>query len=184
MSRSSLRSEMAASSRRTSAETWVSSTTSSRWPVSAIPVLPQRGQLPMTAGWPSRATSVAKPQSGQNTQGRIDSPSRPRSMASMAISQPAGVERRAGRELADGLRGPALELGVFGLERVGVGIGPAQPDVEDDGVVQQRVVRQQPVLLQHPDPVLTAQVRELAGGEPAGRLRRTQRAPVVVGGGG
>ncbi|OIQ89604.1 hypothetical protein GALL_284910 [mine drainage metagenome] len=96
---------------------------------------------------------------------------------------PAGVERGAGRELADGLGSPALEPHVFGLERATVRVDPAQPDVQGHGVVEQRVVRQDPVLLEHADPVLAAQVTKLPRGELAGRLGRAPCPLVVVSGG-
>lgn len=56
--------------------------------MSAMPVLPQRGHAVICCSRPETAMSAAKPQAGQNTQGRMDSPSMPRSIASMAISQP------------------------------------------------------------------------------------------------
>ena len=93
----------------------------------------------------------------------------------------AGIERGAWGELPDGLRRCALELRVLGLEGAGVGVGPAQPDVEGDRVVEQGVVRQDPVLLEHADPVLALQVRELTVGELARDPGRPDRPPVVVG---
>ena len=64
----------------------------------------------------------------------------------------ADVERRAGREVAQGVGAGAGVVGGLGVVLAGVGVDPAHGDVELDGVVDQRVVGQQPDPLERGDP--------------------------------
>jgi len=98
--------------------------------------------------------------------------------------QAAGVERGAGRELPKRVRRGPPQARALVLPLLGVGVDPGQGHLEGDAVVDQGVVGQQSELLQHPDPVLPAQVGELLAGDLQRSPRRAERALVLIAGGG
>ena len=174
--RSSLRSPMAASSRRTCAETRLSSTTSRRCSIPDSPAPPQRGHADGAAPpGPGALRSAANPQVGQNAIGPD------RRVVGAEVDgvdedlQAPRVERRARRELAQRVRRRAREAVRLRVELLGLRVDPGHRHVERDDVVEQRVVGQDPELLQDRDPVLARKPLRLVPGHRERGARGPQR---------
>ncbi|SLH41938.1 Uncharacterised protein [Mycobacteroides abscessus subsp. abscessus] len=86
--RSSRESVIAASSRRTSADTFDISTTCSCWLTSAMAASPHRGQLPRCRGASPPALMSAHPHVGHRRQVWMFASPEPRSMASIRTARP------------------------------------------------------------------------------------------------
>ena len=157
--RSSRRSLIVASSRRTSADTRVISTTGRCWLTSAMPVLPQRGHAGHRVGALQPDGLVSRPPAL-----RADLPGVDVGLAGTQVDrvdgdlQALGVERGAGGEFGERDPGAALIAELFAHVVVAVRVDPGDADVEGHRVVEQRVVGQHPVAFEHRDPVVAGSV--------------------------
>ncbi len=87
--------------------------------------------------------------------------------------EPARIERRPGRELLQRPRGRPVEPGVVLLELLVLGVDPVDRHIEGHAVVEQCVVRQQPLGFERADPIVAVGLGELLpraldGGEGGG----------------
>ena len=175
---------MAASSRRSCAETRLSSTTSRRCSVPDSPAPPQRGHRAGAALRPGpRALRSSREPAGRAERHRPD-----RRVVWPQVDgvdedlKTPRVERRAGGELAQRVRRRAQEARRLRAELLGLRVDPGHRHVERDHVVEQRVVGQDPELLQDRDPVLALQALQLVPRHDQGRAGGAQGALVVVAG--
>ena len=94
--------------------------------------------------------------------------------------QTLSVEGGAGRQLPQRQRGAPRDLNRFRVTLTRFRVDPGHPNPQRRGVIQQRVVGQQPVLFKNRNPVFAGQFGTASEGKPPRRLRIPQFTLVII----